>query len=283
MRQLHRLGVIAGAGVVALAVMLATMYFTIEADQLSGEMPEELASRRAEITEILRSGRTPWAKATAVNAIVKEETPPIYSGYFCNDYASWYIGLASTGLKTRMVTGRLNLLNNFDTHTTVEVWLPKKRRWVIVDPTFGGHFEADGEPLGAHDLQRLILAHESHRVRWVSSHVENSARPSEYYADPMLLFRHVFLWSPGYAESATSVRAVRGRPVGDPPWYAGRRVTQAHTGAVVLVGRRPFSYRGRPADPSEGRWLTPVVGIEGVFPAGVRAYAVPRFPTGRES
>jgi hypothetical protein len=273
-------------------VLLNTLARAQARSPLDASLPAELQSERPAVEAILDSSRSPWQKAIGVMKIVKAATPPIYSGVTCDVYADWYVTLVNgRGLRARPVTGTLHLLNEYDTHTTVEVWLPQARRWVIVDPTFGGYFTVDGKPVGAHELQRLVLVGETDRVRWVSSHVKSSAMLSAYYADPVLMFRHVHVWRQNASgrtvmtESERSRRLTRGREFpGDPPWYATRDVRPGRSegDAFVLVGKRPFTYGGHAAAEIEGRWISPIVGGDGPLPAGVRAYSVPRFPPARE-
>jgi Transglutaminase-like superfamily len=277
-------------------------------------LPGFVTAVRPQVAAIMRSDRTTWAKATAVRDLLRAAAP-IKSGD-CSDYSLWFLALVRPyRLQVRMVAGSLNMLNAYDTHTTVSVWLPARRRWVIVDPTFGGEFTVHGRAVGAYDLQRLILAGRTNLVHWRSSHGKNATMPSDYYVDPVLLFRYVAVYgelggklagianhdSLGLGELAgTTLNGteppdvpIRVKSAGDkrpgelspddPPWYTTQRVSSSYRGPVVLVGDRRFDYRGRGSKQVDGRWVSPIAIANGGLPTGVKAFAVPRFPASHES
>jgi hypothetical protein len=277
------------------------------------KLPGFVKALRPRVAAIMHSNRTTWEKATTIRNLLRA-TAPIGSGT-CADYSLWFLALARPyGLQVRMVAGSLNMLNAYDSHTTVSVWLPKRHNWVIVDPTFGGEFTVHGRAVGAYDLQRLVLAGKTDLVHWRSSHTKNATMPSAYYIDPVLLFRHVVVYGevgntivgvanqdssalgdvaakklvsddpPGVPIRVESPPARRpGEPsIVDPPWYATRRVPDSFRGPVVLVGDKHFVFRGRPSTEVGGRWVSPVVWNNDPIPAGLMAFAVPRFPRSHE-
>jgi hypothetical protein len=278
------------------------------------KLPSFVEALRPRVAAIMHSDRTTWEKATTVRNLLRAVAPR-GSGN-CSDYSLWFLALTRTyGLEARMAAGSLNMLNNYDTHTTVEVWLPGRHRWVIVDPTFGGDFTVGGEPIGAFDLQRLIRAGQTDRIHWKSSNGKNDTMPSDYYVDPVLLFRYVAVYgqigdqlvrvanrdSRPFGVLAATTLSDRDPPIdairlneswaqtpwklslGSPPWYATRRVSNSYRGPVVLVGDRSFVYRQYRSTEVDGRWVSPINIAHGGIPAGVTAYAVREFPRARES
>lgn len=97
-------------------------------------------------------------------------------------------------LPLRIVVGSSNLYTwAYDSHTTVELWLARERRWVIVDPTFSGYFSLgrSGRKLGAYDIHRLVSSGQSARVFWRAVRVPNAIRPSASGFDVREYFRNV--------------------------------------------------------------------------------------------
>jgi len=277
------------------------------------KLPKPVEALRSQVAEIMRSNRSVWEKATTIRNL-ERAAAPIGSGD-CADYSRWYLALVRPyGLQARMVVGSLNALNLYDTHTSVEVWLPRRRRWVLVGPTFGGEYTVRGRPVGAFDLQRLILAGRTNEVHWKSTHTKNATMPSDYYVDSVLLFRYVAVWGEVGGKIAMVANAdsralgqlaatklddntAPNTPIlvessqgklpepapGNPPWYATHRVHSSYRGAVVLVAPRRFVYRGYASAKAHGLWFSPIVLNRGGLPTGVTAFGVRRFPATRES
>jgi hypothetical protein len=94
-----------------------------------------------------------------------------------------------------MVMLSANLQNLFDTHTSTEVWLSKLRRWVLLDPTFGGYFTAGKDRrLGAFELSRLLRLRATDNVYWHALRSRNSSLLSQNYMNPLDYFRYVGLF-----------------------------------------------------------------------------------------
>jgi hypothetical protein len=278
------------------------------------KLPREVEAIRPQVARLMHSDRTVWGKATAVRNLLRAAVPLESSSCFENSL--WFLALTRPyGLHLRMVGGSLNLLNSYDTHTTVEVWLPARHRWVVVDPTFGGEYTVDGTLIGAYDLHRLILGGRTDLIRWKSSHGKNATMPSTYWINPVLLFRYVVVYgeidnklfgvanNDGRALGALAATTLDDRnppnmkiglglsganrpqkmAIGNRPWYATREVPNSYRGPVVIVGEKPFDYQGRGSTEVNKRWVSPVDIADGALPLGVKAYAVRKFPASHES
>jgi hypothetical protein len=131
------------------------------------------------------------AKAAALRDVVRAGIAPGVTS--CYGYATVMNALGrELGLPVRLVAAG-DGFSDFDTHTTVEVWAESAGRWEIEDPTFGGTF-VDGrsdEPLGAAQLRDAVVAGTADDVDWVPSHARNAFPPSQYYVNPVFLFRYV--------------------------------------------------------------------------------------------
>jgi transglutaminase superfamily protein len=276
-------------------------------------LPKALEPIRPRVAAIMKSNLSVWQKATATNDLIRAALP-IGSGD-CGEYTRWFTALVRPyGLQVRMVGGSLNTLNAYDTHASVEVWLPGRRHWVLLSPTFGGEYTVDGRPIGAYDIQRLIKKGRIDEVHWQSSHGKNSTMLSSYYVNPLLLFRYVGVSVQKGEElvtvanpdsralgRVTTTRLTDSTPpdapiamtasqgpaphpsIGYPPWYASHRVTGRYRGAVVLVSTKRFTYRGYHTAEAGGHWISPIVFDRGGIPDDVAAFAVREFPRSRES
>jgi Transglutaminase-like superfamily len=276
-------------------------------------LPKAVEAIRPQVATIMKSNLSVWQKATAANELFRAALP-IGSGD-CGEYTLWFTTLVRPyGLQVRMVSGSINTLDPYDTHASVEVWLPRRRHWVLLSPTFGGEYTVDGRPIGAYDIQWLIRTGRIDEVHWESSHTKNSTMLSNYYVNPALLFRYVGVsvqhgeelvtvanpdsralgrvtttrlsgsTPPDAPITMTASQAPALQPsIGYPPWYASHRVTGKYRGAVVLVSTKRFTYRGYDSAESRGEWVSPIVLDRGGIPDHVTAFAVREFPRSRES
>lgn len=127
------------------------------------------------------------------------------SGATCVGYATVMVALGREfGLPLRIAFGGTGV-DNFDTHTTISVWLQRYRRWGIVDPTFGGTFTrgANQRPLDVVDLRRAVIDGWWRQIVWHPS-AANATPISSYYVDPVFLFRYDGV----YADAGGSVETL---------------------------------------------------------------------------
>lgn len=131
-----------------------------------------------------------WSKAARVRDLVRGAFASGDCGTLST--AFWSLGTLA-GLPLRMVYGSANLLNAYDTHTTVAVWLARERRWAITDPTFGGYWSLGrtGRPIGVFELQRAVRSGRASALYWHSSGAPHAILPSTYYVDPRYLYLYI--------------------------------------------------------------------------------------------
>ena len=189
--------------------------------------------------------------------------------------------------------------SEYDTHTTVAVWLLVYRRWGIV-PTFGGIFTRGNgpRPLGAASLRDALVQHRADEIVWRGSHGKNAQLPSAYYVNPVYFFRYVgaYGWVDGQIELfvlpdftmlSSGVRVI-GEPmlrlsspneqVGAVPagwdWIAARRTTStlppAYTSGEVWSGHVMLSAEIDVPDTSVVVWAS----ARGLTISGYAATAV---------
>jgi transglutaminase superfamily protein len=167
--------------------------FLISSTQAEALVPDELRGTLRRLLPVSR--RAVDHAATPVDAAIRDV---VRSGIAdgattCYGYATVMNALGrELGLAVRLVAGT-DGFSDLDTHTTVEVWAPAYGRWVIEDPTFGGTFTriGDAEPLGSASLRDALVASTTAPVLWRSSHTAHAALPSDYYVDPLYLFRYI--------------------------------------------------------------------------------------------
>jgi len=138
--------------------------------------------------------RTTLGKALALERLVHTAVLP--TGATCWGYATVMAALGrELGLPVRVTFGGTGV-SNYDTHSTVSVWLPRYQNWGVVDPTFGGTFTRGSEPrpLSAIDLRDSLVSGWWEDVRWRSS-APDSRKPSTYYVNPVFLFRYVGVYA----------------------------------------------------------------------------------------
>jgi hypothetical protein len=197
---------------------------------------------------------TTLGKAIALERVVHTAVKPTHAT--CFGYATVMNALGrKLGLPTRVVFGGTGI-SDFDTHTTVSVWLQHPRGWAIVDPTFGGTFTRAGNSrlLGVIGLRASVNDGWWDQVRWHPSAPDSSSLAS-YYANPVLLFRYVGVYGsidgrtlPLTLSDSTmlapdgyrlSVRAFEAPPDED---FRARRVTPHAEVSIAL----PPRYAARP-------------------------------------
>lgn len=141
--------------------------------------------------ELMSHPGTTWSHATAVRNLIRSAFGP---GTVCNIMADAFLEVGTAvGLPLREVAASANLLNLYDTHVTIEVYLSGERRWAISDPTFNGYWTngLSGRPLGVFALQKVAAGQSPDTIYWHGAGTENSLLPSNYYVDPIYLYRYI--------------------------------------------------------------------------------------------
>lgn len=188
-------GVVAGSVVARSATPRADLL--LPARVANGIVPRKLqpvlGRLRAPARTAVESRRTALGRALALERVV--HTAVRATGADCAGFATVMVALGrSLGMPVRLTFAGTGI-SSYDTHTTVSVWLPRYRRWGIVDPTFGGTFSrgSDPRPLNALDLRDSLRRGWWRQVRWHPS-AANSTPLSSYYVDPLFLFREVGIY-----------------------------------------------------------------------------------------
>jgi hypothetical protein len=155
-------------------------------------VPAELSYLVPRAQAAVATGSTTWARAEAVRHLVREAVSAGDCTILSNAY--WSVGRI-VGLPLRIVASSANGENQYDTHTTVEVWLPELSRWVISDPTFDGYWSegTTGEPLGAFDIRDAVRAGTDGDIYWHSTFGANAIGPAAYYVNPLQLYANVWI------------------------------------------------------------------------------------------
>lgn len=114
----------------------------------------------------------------------------------CNDMATLdEFALNEAGLQAH----RYHLAANrsrIDTHVTVDVWLPRRKAWVMVDPTFGGYYTLNGIPVGTPEIHSLLTSGSQGELQFQSLGNWMTERPQDYYIDPRLLYGLIEMQNP---------------------------------------------------------------------------------------
>ena len=121
-------------------------------------------------------------------------------GLVCSGMATLYAAaLHDAGYRARIVSLRRNILDPYDSHTTVEVFLDGA--WRLIDPTFGVSWVRNGEILSAWQVRAETLEGDLDSVE-VVSHGEfvYPASLGDYYMDWPLLFNNVRVYASGEAD-----------------------------------------------------------------------------------
>jgi len=157
----------------------------------TGPIPESLESILPQAQQIMAQSGTIWSKAAAVRDLVRAS---LSDENDCGVMATafWSVG-SIVGLPLRLVDTSANGQNNFDTHSTVEVWLAGLGRWAISDPTFNGYWTAglEGPPVGTEFMQSAVRTGTNNTLYWHGAGTPNSILPSQYYVDPTYLYRYI--------------------------------------------------------------------------------------------
>jgi hypothetical protein len=114
-------------------------------------------------------------------------------GLTCAGMADLYrYVLGLNGIQARRITLVRNLMDSYDTHETVEVFLSGK--WVIVDPTFHVSFERDGQLLNAQEINEALEKGTFYTITTkYYGDVKYPARVESYYMHWLPLFDNVFI------------------------------------------------------------------------------------------
>jgi hypothetical protein len=166
-----------------------------EADQLvPANLTPYVARLRSRAETAVKSKGSVLGKTLAVERLV--HTAMRSSGATCVGYVTVMVALGrELGLPLRIAFGGTGV-SNFDTHTTVSVWLERYRRWGIVDPTFGGTFTrgANERPLDVVDLRQAVIEGWWRQIVWHPS-AADATPVSSYYVDPVFLFRYAGVYA----------------------------------------------------------------------------------------
>lgn len=161
------------------------------ADRMVPQKLQPLLARvRPLAANAVRAHSTTLGKTLALERLVHTVLRP--TSVDCWGYATVMTALGrNLGLPLR-ITVAAGSASDYDTHTTVSVWLTRYRSWAIVDPTFGGTFTRGNmpRPLNAVDLHDALVDGWWRAIRWHPS-ARDSTPLSEYYVDPLFLFRYV--------------------------------------------------------------------------------------------
>jgi hypothetical protein len=258
---------------------------------------------RDQASRLLATG-TNWSKALALRDYVRS-LYKVGDGSTCYVYAQTMVALGREfGLPVRVTVASPNALNSYDTHTTVEVWLPEYHKWAIADPTFDEYFTLGWSkvPLGASEIRALWIKHEQGRVKaWEST--SSPAKLVDNYIDPRYYFRYLAFYGtiPGYhdtalvyADSAGLVSGMVAVALTDPDRVAPTETFQVewpaaqwidakphktdlsygtpYTGtvagkAIFVVSSASQNVEGYDLSPSNGGWISPI------FTAGAGPYS----------
>jgi hypothetical protein len=167
------------------------------ASEADAHVPDELRGvldrlRQPAAAAVARA-RTTLDRALALERVV--HTGLLAAAPSCYGYATVMTTLGrELGLPVAMTAGSSGF-SDYDTHTTVSVWLARYQRWAIVDPTFGGTLTRRGDPrpLGAVDLRNVLRQGWEGEVLWHPS-APDSKPLSQYYVSLVQLFRYVGLY-----------------------------------------------------------------------------------------
>jgi len=116
-------------------------------------------------------------------------------GLVCEGMAKFYHGvLLAHGFEARIVGLKRNLLDIYDTHTTVEVLVDGK--WVIFDPTFNVSYQRNGKLLSAQEIKQSFYEGSFAVItpRFYGE-VRYPARLENYYMNWLPLFNNVLIWN----------------------------------------------------------------------------------------
>ena len=141
--------------------------------------------------QILKAAPSAWDAAEQVRLLVRRVLP-LNEG--SARLATAFVEVArAAGLPVRLVVGTASARNLYDSHTTVEVWDRNEGRWIVSDPTFGGHWTSgvDGDRLGVVGLSRLVRQGKLDQIYFHSSGDAVFALPAEYYVDPLIFYSYV--------------------------------------------------------------------------------------------
>jgi hypothetical protein len=101
----------------------------------------------------------------------------------------------AAGYKARRVQLVRSVLNDIDTHITVEVLL--NGRWVIFDPTFNTSYEKGGVLIGAQEVRQSLIDGRQELIKPLFyGEVVYPARLSAYYLNWLPLFNNLFILFP---------------------------------------------------------------------------------------
>lgn len=164
---------------------------------------------------------------------------------------TYYNKLTAAGIDARMVAASATTMNDYDSHTFVEV--QRNGRWVIQDPTFDGGWDLGGNLVGVAEMQAALGAGTWRQLRFVGR--QEPIRG--YYFDPRLLVRYVSLFVPiADGKWQTLERTIV--PMSE--LYYAQADKPADATAGLIVAAQSGQVRNYPlAQLSDGRWVSPVM------------------------
>jgi hypothetical protein len=90
----------------------------------------------------------------------------------CGEIARLYsLYLHLSGFYVRYITISRSIFDEFDRHSTIEIWDEKRQKWIISDPTFNITFQSDSNFLSSDEVYDLI--HSGYLIRLKSSKESN--------------------------------------------------------------------------------------------------------------
>jgi hypothetical protein len=186
--------------------------FATQSTELIG-IDDELGKFRDEVYPLVKDKNDDFPKALILKEWVMNQVSQVGPGItggtpyarlqqmrqgksaLCGDMALVYLAaLRSIGIESRYVVLSRSLMDNYDTHSTVEVSVDGK--WVVVDPTFNAYFVINGTLASAMDLHQFFLENDNDKHLEIieGGNVSYPGNLDTYYIDPLTLYNNVFVW-----------------------------------------------------------------------------------------
>jgi hypothetical protein len=112
----------------------------------------------------------------------------------CRDLSLLYgFMLNLVGFNVRHIVVSRSLFDNWDSHSIVEVWDERRRKWILSDPTFNVSFEKNGEYLSSDEVYDLIHSGNYDSIKVLHGHPTKYEYSLEkYYISYFSLFNNLF-------------------------------------------------------------------------------------------
>jgi hypothetical protein len=113
----------------------------------------------------------------------------------CFDFNHVYVGfLQAAGYKSRIVILQSNLLLQYGyNHTNVEVFIPKYRKWIVIDPSFGCYFSINGVPMSAIEIKQLLESNLEQVDDIKINYVQHKGNLPKWNKSLFLMYKNVIL------------------------------------------------------------------------------------------